>query len=160
MANREPVLRQAREMNGPLSVLLCLPSGTPFADPGPELTMARDVDLVAAPDEQTRGVVGWSSGGWDALAYATDHPELERLVIVSLPYPDDDVFEVDPETIADRTLLLYGNADPSTGSRHATSWQKCLPNARLEMVPGGGHDLLEPMWHRTLAFVAPRRKRL
>lgn len=47
-----------------------------------------------------------------------------------------------------KTLLIYGSADPLTGNSHGTKWQKTLPNARLEMNPGGGHDLLVPMWKR------------
>lgn len=54
-----------------------------------------------------------------------------------------DDLPLDPATIATRTLLLWGDADPivplSVGHRlHAT-----LPDARLEVVPRAGHLVLE-----------------
>jgi pimeloyl-ACP methyl ester carboxylesterase len=51
--------------------------------------------------------------------------------------------------------LLYGSVDPVAGSRHGAWWQKRLPNARLEVVPGAGHLLILPMWARTLSHLAP-----
>lgn len=146
-------------VNDPLSIVLCLPGEAAFADPRPAETYKRDVDLVAEWDAHTNGVIGWSSAGWDALELAASHPELERLVLLSLPYPGGDDWHVDTDHITAKTLLLYGSADPETGSSHGSKWQKRLPSARLEMVPGGGHDILEQMWHRALAYVAPRRTR-
>jgi pimeloyl-ACP methyl ester carboxylesterase len=64
----------------------------------------------------------------------------------------------EPGQVQAKTLCLYGSQDPATGSRHGTWWQKNLPNARLEMVPGAGHLLVIPMWHRVLSFLAPRSK--
>jgi pimeloyl-ACP methyl ester carboxylesterase len=128
----------------------------PF-DPGPPETEKRDVRLASEWQADTGGVVGWSGGGWGALALAATRPELPRLVIVSLPYPEDEIPAVDLDAVVAKTLLLYGSADPRTGSSHGTRWQKRLPNARLEMVPGGDHDLLVPMWARVLSHLAPRR---
>ena len=102
--------------------------------------------------------MGWPSGGWTALRLAAAHPDLARLVIVSLPFPEEMPPDLDPASITARTLLLYGTADPLTGNTHGTRWQQTLPNARLEMSPGGGHELLEPMWRRVVSFLAPRRK--
>ncbi|HEY0737526.1 MAG TPA: alpha/beta hydrolase [Herpetosiphonaceae bacterium] len=65
----------------------------------------------------------------------------------------------EPGEVQTKTLLLYGSKDPVAGSRHGTWWQKQLPNARLEVVPGAGHLVILPMWHRVLSFLAPRTKR-
>ena len=145
-------------MNEPLSVVVSLPEGMDLVDPGPEETAKRDVRLVTAWDAETGGVVGWSGGGWEALRLAAAHPDLPRLVIVSLPFPDEMPSDFDPETVRAKTLLVYGSADPLTGNRHGARWQRTLPDARLEMRPGGGHDLLVPAWKRILSFLAPRRK--
>jgi len=144
-------------MNDPMSILVCLPDGVPLVDPGPAETAKRDVRLVTAWEDDTAGVVGWSAGGLDALRVAVDHTDLPRLALVSVPFPDGDQVGVDLDAVAAKTLLLFGSADPLTGSKHGRMWQQRLPNARLEMVPRGGHDLLETMWHRVLSFVAPRR---
>lgn len=144
-------------MNEPLSIVLCLPEGMDFFDPGPPETARRDVRLCSEWDADTRGVVGWSTGGWDALALAEEHQELPRLVIASLPYPDDIPAGPDVKAVNTKTLLLYGATDPQTGHSHGVRWQKMLPNARLEMVPGAGHDLLALKWARILSHLAPRR---
>jgi pimeloyl-ACP methyl ester carboxylesterase len=65
----------------------------------------------------------------------------------------------EPEAVAAKTLLLYGSKDPVAGSRHGAWWQKRLPNARLEVVPGAGHLLILPMWARALSHLAPGSKR-
>ncbi len=69
-------------------------------------------------------------------------------MIVSLPFPDELPEDMDLGAVTAKTLLLYGTADTRTGNSHGTRWQKKLPNARLEMVPNGGHDLLVPKWGR------------
>jgi pimeloyl-ACP methyl ester carboxylesterase len=65
----------------------------------------------------------------------------------------------EPADVQAKTLCLYGSEDPVAGSQHGTWWQKNLPQARLEMVPGSGHLLIFPIWHRVLSFLAPQRKR-
>ena len=147
-------------MSATRSVVLCLPHGMASFDPGPEQTAKRGVRLIEALDERAAGVVGWSSGGWGALALAAEQPDLvDRLVIVSTPFPEVEPDGIDLDGVRARTLLLFGSADPQTGSRHGRSWQRRLPNARLEMVPGAGHELLVPMWSRVLSHLAPRTRR-
>lgn len=145
--------------NEPMSVVLCLPEDTTPFDPQPDETTKRDVRLVSQWESDTAAVVGWSSGGWDALELAAAHPDLPRLAIVSLPFPLEQPSSLNPDDVKAKTLLLYGSKDPQTGSSHGTKWQKRLPVARLEMVPGGEHDLLVQMWPRILSHLAPRRTR-
>lgn len=140
----------------PASILLCLPDASPFVDPNPEETARRAVTLVEQWDESVIGVVGWSSGGLEAIEVAAAHPELQRLAIVATPFPDiaDHV-----AMVRAKTLLMFGSADPATGSSHGRRWQQALPDARLEMVPKAGHDILERSWKRVLSHLAPGRIR-
>ena len=138
------------------SVVLKVPDPAYFRDPDPEQTRRRGVRLVTDLDESTIGIVGWSDAGHDALALAVANPHVPRLVLVAVPYEvETDSFGLDE--LAAKTLLLFGNRDPRTGSSHGRRWQRALPNARLEMVPGGTHDLIPPMWSPCLAHVAPGR---
>ncbi len=140
-------------------------------DPDPQLTWARGVTLLAAdgpgavlPDDPgPAGVVGWSDAGRDAVAFAVRHAgRVDRLALVATPIPGDED-EAAPgvalSEVSAKTLLVYGAKDPLTGSRHGTWWQRRLPNARLEMSPHGGHDLLVPRWQRILSHLAPHCRR-
>lgn len=140
------------------SIILCLPDSLSFPDPDPEQTQKRGVRLVSEWDETVIGVAGWSSGGLEALALAVEHKDLARLVIISTPFPDQPKPDLDLTKVTAKTLLIFGSADPSTGHSHGSRWQKQLQNARLEMVPGAGHDLLEERWGRVLSHLAPRRR--
>ncbi len=144
-------------MHDPMSIVVCLPEELALFDPEPEKTFKRDVRLVSQWEADTGGVVGWSTGGWDALSLAVAHPELPRPVIVSLPFEESRVANL--ATVPAETLLLYGTADPLAGAAPGRHWQEHLPNARLEMVPAGTHELPVPMWARVLSHPAPRRTR-
>jgi pimeloyl-ACP methyl ester carboxylesterase len=137
---------------------VCLPAGVVHVDPDPGETARREVELLDGWKDGATAVIGWSSGGWRALELAAEHADaVERLVLVATPRPDDDVDWLDG--VQAKTLLLYGDADLATGSSHARWWQRRLATARVEMSPGGGHDLLAPLWPRVLSFVAPRAGR-
>ena len=85
---------------------------------------------------------------------------MDRLALVATPIPaDEHTLGFALSEVTAKTLLLIGARDPKTGSRHGTWWQRRLPNARLEMDPDGGHDLLVPKWKRVLSHLAPRCKR-
>jgi pimeloyl-ACP methyl ester carboxylesterase len=140
-------------------------------DPGPELTYARGVSLFAADaggeigaeigaeiGGAPIGVVGQGDAGPAALAFAARHPDrVDRLAVIATPIPDDLGFDLSEVTA--KTLLLFGAKDLATGSRHGRWWQERLPDARLEMNPQGGNDLLRPMWKRVLSHLAPRCRR-
>ena len=146
-------------------VVVLFGSGT---DPDPQLTWARGVTLLGEDGTDAElnsaapvGVVGSSVAGLDALAFAARHSQLvDRVVLLATPIPEDEGslgFELSDVTA--KTLLLFGAKDPLTGSRHGVWWQKRLPDARLEMNPQGGHELLVPMWKRVLSHLAPHCKR-
>jgi len=100
-------------------------------------------------------VGGFAEGGWQALELAATHPDLvDRLVLVSTPVLEGS----DVEAVSARTLLLYGSKDPAGGHAQANWWRTRL-GARIEMVPGGGRDILERVWPRVLSFLAPRSLR-
>ena len=123
----------------------------PPGDPDPAETARREVELLTAWEEGVVGIAGWSDHGWEAVRLAAQHPEVERLVLLATPVDEDAQV---PE-IAAKTLLLYGMEDVRTGSRGARWWKKQIPHARIEMVPGEGHDLLLPRWPRVLRHLAP-----
>ena len=146
-------------------VVVLFGSGT---DPDPQLTWARGVTLLGEDGTDAElnsaapvGVVGASVAGLDALAFAARHSQLvDRVVLLATPIPEDEGslgFELSDVTA--KTLLLFGAKDPLTGSRHGVWWQQRLPEARLEMNPQGGHELLVPTWKRVLSHLAPHCKR-
>src|SRR5262249_55974354 len=110
----------------------------PPGDPDHAETARRDVQLLAGWEQGVGGVAGWPRHGWDAVRIAVEHPEVERLVLLATPVDED----ADVPEIAAKTLLLFGTADEGTGSRAARWWKRQIPHARIEMSPGGGHDLL------------------
>ncbi|MFF1572579.1 alpha/beta fold hydrolase [Leifsonia sp. NPDC058292] len=57
--------------------------------------------------------------------------------------------------VAAKTLIVNGQADPLVGNAHASWYQKALPDARVEMVPGAGHMVVIPAWERVLSHLAP-----
>jgi pimeloyl-ACP methyl ester carboxylesterase len=138
---------------------LCLPSGTPFFDPLPEETSRRDVELSAEWDGTQAGVVGWAEGAWAALTLAAEHEQLvDRLVLVSAPAPGSEPNTIDLDSIRAKTLLLYGMRDEAASSADRNWWRDRL-NARFEMVPDGGHDILVQTWPRILSHLAPHTLR-
>jgi len=65
----------------------------------------------------------------------------------------------EPAEVRAKTLLLFGARDPVAGARHANWWRSRLADARLEMVPEGGHFLIVPLWSRILSHLAPGSKK-
>ena len=63
----------------------------------------------------------------------------------------------EPSDVNAKTLLLYGSRDPYAANRHATWWQKRLPNARMEMLPGAGPLAIVRSWKRALSHLTPKQ---
>ena len=140
---------------GARRIVLCLPADRPFFDPMPDETAKRDVELAAEWDGTPAGVVGWAEGGWAALTLAAKHKQLvDRLVLVSAPTPGTEPKSIDLDAIQAKTLLLYGMRDDAVSNADRNWWRDRL-NARFEMVPNGGHDILAQTWRRILAHLAP-----
>lgn len=62
-----------------------------------------------------------------------------------------------PADVAAEVLLAYGGADPVAGHAHGAWWQRRLPNAQLETMPGVGHLVVVPAWDRVLAHLVAAR---
>jgi pimeloyl-ACP methyl ester carboxylesterase len=145
-------------IEAPRRLLVCLPKDTPWIDPDPGVTAGRGIVVVHDVRDRPTAVLGWSDGGASAIALTARSGEaVDRLVLVSVPAPFDGQPPVDVGGVTAKTLLLFGSDDERTGSRHGRWWQTHLPDARLEMVPSGRHDLVGPMWGRITSFVAPGR---
>ena len=133
-----------------------MPDGEVAADPGPDETAKREVELAMEWDGTSAGVVGFAEGGWKAVGLAAAHWALvDRLVLVSTPIPEHDI----PvgEVLA-KTLLLFGSKDPAGGHKQAAWWKQRL-GGRIEMTPRASHDILEQVWPRVLSHLAPRSAR-
>jgi pimeloyl-ACP methyl ester carboxylesterase len=140
-------------------IVLCLPADRPFCDPAPEETAKRDVELAAEWDGTPAGVVGWAEGVRAALTLAAEHNRLvDRLVLVSAPAPGAEPKPIDLDAVQAKTLLLYGMRDDAVSSAERNWWRDRL-NARFEMVPNGGRDILAQTWPRILAHLAPHTLR-
>ena len=140
-------------------IVLCLPAKTRFFDPVPEETAKRDVELSASWDGTPAGVVGFGEGGWAALTLAAKHKQLvDRLVLVSTPAPGTEPTIIDLDSIQAKTLVLFGMRDEAVSNADRNWWRDRL-NARLELVPDGGHDILVRTWPRVLSHLAPHTLR-
>ncbi|MEO7016177.1 MAG: alpha/beta fold hydrolase [Leifsonia sp.] len=64
-------------------------------------------------------------------------------------------WDFDLADVAAKTLIVNGQADALAHNAHATWYQKNLPDAQVEMVPGVGHLVVIPAWGRVLAHLAP-----
>lgn len=131
------------------------PEGSSF-DPRPEETAKRDVAIVGEPPDGTFAAVGWRAAGQTAARLAATYPgRVDRLVLCCVPAPFETA-DFDPGQIAAKTLLLYGQFDEDAPFAHAKWWKDQLANARVEMVPRRGSDILDVVGKRILSHVAPR----
>ena len=136
-------------------IVLCLPAGMPCADPAPDETARRDVELVDSWHGTPAGVVGVAEGGLRAVALAAAHPELvDRLVLVATRAPEREPPGAELDAVRAKTLLLFVQGDPDIGQADGKWWLKRLAHTRLEMVSRGGADLLPRVWPRVLSHVA------
>jgi pimeloyl-ACP methyl ester carboxylesterase len=61
----------------------------------------------------------------------------------------------EPADVKAKVLVVAGQGDPIAGNAHAAWYQRQLPDARQEMVPGVGHLVVVPAWGRVLSHLAP-----
>ena len=129
-------------------------------DPDPAETSRRDVELALAPPDGVFAVVGWRRAGITAAELAATSPSrVERLVLCCVPAPINDDPGFDPADITAKTLLLFGQADPEAPAAHARWWKNHIADARVEMVPRAGSDIIETVWKRILSHSAPNSLR-
>ena len=125
----------------------------------PEETAKRNVELSAEWDGTPAGVVGCAEGCWVALTLAAEHAQLvDRLVLVSAPVSGTEPTTIDLDSIQAKTLLLFGTQDEAVSPADRNWWRDRL-DARLEMVPNEGHDILVLTWPRVLSHLAPHTLR-
>lgn len=130
--------------------------GGPTFDPDPVETSRRDVELSATPSGEHFAVVGWRHAGLAAAAMAAANPSrVDRLVLCGVPAPVDGLLDFDLGDITAKTLLLFGQKDEAAPTRHAWWWKDRIRDARVEMVPGAGSDIITAMWGRVLSHAAP-----
>jgi poly(3-hydroxyoctanoate) depolymerase len=153
------------------TTILCEYPGLGGAPPKADLRTLADLEahLLASLPEQF-DLVTMSMGGVLALRIALEQPQrIRKLVLMAtsggvdmqalgaLEWRDhtlkrsperpswfmDDRTDVTPQLgqIAQDTLLIYGDDDLIAPVAVGELLQKHLPNARLEIIPGGTHDL-------------------
>ena len=71
------------------------------------------------------------------VAIAADTHRAERLHRITAP-----------------TLVIHGEADPLIPVAAAHDLARRIPGAKLELIPGWGHDLPEPLWPQLAASIA------
>ncbi len=76
------------------------------------------------------------------VAIAADSHRAERLPRITAP-----------------TLVIHGQADPLIPVAAAHDLAQRIPGATLDVLPGWGHDLPEPLWPRLAAAVAANAAR-
>ena len=131
------------------------PDGRGF-DPGPLETSRREVALTSKPSDGVFAAVGWRMAGLAAAELAAADPRrVDRLVLCCVPAPLDSNPSFDPADIAAKTLLLYGQLDTEAPPAHARWWKNHLVDARVEMVPRAGSDIISTVWKRVLSHAAP-----
>jgi pimeloyl-ACP methyl ester carboxylesterase len=65
-----------------------------------------------------------------------------------LVVPDDDSPPLRPRLgeLAMPVLVLHGTEDPLFPPAHGEALAREIPDARLVLLPGGGHELPRPAW--------------
>jgi pimeloyl-ACP methyl ester carboxylesterase len=104
--------------------------GSPGYPPEPKALrerLARGVKRAFRPQAVARQLV----------AIAADSHRAERLPRIAAP-----------------TLVIHGEADALIPVAAAHDLVKRIPGARLEILPGWGHDLPEPLWPRLASEIA------
>ena len=77
------------------------------------------------------------AGARQLVAIVADRHRAERLSRITAP-----------------TLVIHGEHDPLIPVAAAHDLARRIPQAQLEIIPGWGHDLPEPLWPRLADAVA------
>ena len=140
------------------------------------------VQLVAARMDQPVDLVAQSMGGVIAARIAIERPRLVRRLVLSVTSGGVDMAGLGAvdwrpdyrrsfpqaagwitaagspylvvEEIAAPTLLIWGDADPISPVAVGRHLAARLPDARLEIVPGGDHDVAATHPDRVAALIA------
>lgn len=102
---------------------------------------------IRNPGRVRRMVLSVTSGGVDAVrehaadwreGYRREHPDAAAWIT-------EDRTDLTREIprVACPTLLIWGDADPISSLAVGERLRALMPDARLHVVPGGGHDLVE-----------------
>jgi alpha-beta hydrolase superfamily lysophospholipase len=107
------------------------------------------------------GYDGRQGGGWDEELDARTHCPVHRGVLTDDPaVVPGSLAEAVPAALLDAAygstagvphLLLSGDADPLADRAELNRLAKSLPQARLAVVRGGHHDVLNDLQHRSVA---------
>jgi pimeloyl-ACP methyl ester carboxylesterase len=107
------------------------------------------------------GYDGQQGGGWDEELDARTHCPVHRGLLTEDPaVAPGSLAEPVPAALLDAAygstaevphLLLSGDADPLAAREDLTRLAKSLPSARLAIVRGGHHDVLNDLQHRSVA---------
>lgn len=120
------------------------------SDPGdvpPEAVGATAVDATVLAQPGVRDRLGRMLQ--DAFRQGTAGAAADILSYTARPWG------FDPGDVQAETLIVGGQGDAIAGNAHAAWYQKAVPDARVEMVPGVGHLVIVPAWGRVLAHLAP-----
>lgn len=124
------------------------------------------VDAASEPGEVPLDLLGVGAADEQALAGRGVHDRLGRMLKEAFRQGTRGVagdilsytarpWGFDLADVVAKTLVIAGQADPLAGHAHAAWYQRSLPDARLEMVPGVGHLAIVPVWGRILSHLAP-----
>ena len=141
------------------------------------------VQLVAARIDRPVDLVAQSMGGVIAARIALERPQMVRRLVLSVTSGGVDMAglgaadwrpdyrhsfpqaagwitaarssaSLPVEGIAAPTLLIWGDSDPISPVAVGQHLAARLPNARLEIVPGGNHDVAATHPDRVAALIA------
>jgi len=113
--------------------------------------------LAALPGFGTHDI----GSDWESELAARTHCPVHRSVLtsdasvsrgrISNPIPDDLLDQAYGSTVALPQLLLVGDSDPIADRGALARLTKALPTARLSVVRGAHHDVLNDLQHRSVA---------
>jgi pimeloyl-ACP methyl ester carboxylesterase len=133
------------------------------------LSITRQLDALDRLAGQPTVLIGSSLGGYLATLYASQHPEIERLVLLAPAFdfyslwrrelgPDfmSDARRFDPfPAFAQPALVFHGNQDPIVPIESSVTFTEEHTNARLIRLDSGHGltDVLDTIWRQSELFL-------